>query len=108
MASEVSLQSAPLKAGHLPAVKAGGMRVSKKVTEDSGTSEKKKPAADKPSSIVNIPKVQTASILDGSLEKLHHDYTAESAQCAHQKPQPTVEKIVNAKKLNVIHQPRKC
>ncbi|KAM9304735.1 death-associated protein-like 1 [Gastrophryne carolinensis] len=109
MAAEVIAHPAPLKGGHPPAIKAGGMRVSKKQgSEESGTPEKKKPTADKPSSMLNFTKMQAMNILAGALEKLSHDYPAEAAQIAHQKPQPTLEKMVRPKRLHIIQQPRRC
>ncbi|CAI9550530.1 unnamed protein product [Staurois parvus] len=108
MATEVILQTLPLKGGHLPAVKAGGMRVTKKQgNEDSGTSERKKSTADKPSPVVNLTKMQAVNILAGALEKLSHNYP-EEAQIAHQKPRPTVEKVTPPKRLYIIQQPRRC
>ncbi|PIO23820.1 hypothetical protein AB205_0140480 [Aquarana catesbeiana] len=151
MATEVFMQTLPLKGGHLPAVRAGGMRVTKKQgNEDSGPPEKKRATADKPSSVVNLTKMQAMNILTGALEKvrsnvskhdikwaifkrsaiaayifkfhfdsyhktkakafildgLGHNYP-EAAQIAHQKPRPTVEKVISQKRLYIIQQPRR-
>ncbi|XP_069838837.1 death-associated protein-like 1 [Dendropsophus ebraccatus] len=111
MAKEGGVLAAELKGGHLPAVKAGGMRVSKKQgNEDTVTPEKtaKKTASEKPSSAVNLTKMQAMNLLAGALEKLSHEFPAEAAQNAHQKPRPTVEKIAPPKGLYIIQQPRKC
>ncbi|XP_040295976.1 death-associated protein-like 1 isoform X2 [Bufo bufo] len=100
-----------LKAGHPPAVKAGGMRVSKKQgNEENVTPEKmaKKSSSEKPSSAVNLTKMQAMNFLAGALEKLSHELPAEAAQLAHQKPRPTVEKVVLNKRLYFIQQPRRC
>ncbi|XP_018408645.1 PREDICTED: death-associated protein-like 1 [Nanorana parkeri] len=108
MATEVIVQTLPLKGGHLPAVKAGGMRVSKKQgPEDSGTPEKRKHTADKPSSAVNLTRMQAMNILAGALEKLSHNYP-EAAQLAHQKPRPSLERASPPKRLYIIQQPRRC
>ncbi|XP_075687209.1 death-associated protein-like 1 [Rhinoderma darwinii] len=110
MAKE-GVQVAELKGGHLPAVKAGGMRVSKKQgNEENVTPEKaaKKTLSEKPSSAVNLTKMQAMNFLAGALEKLSHEFPAEAAQIAHQKPRPTVEKAILPKRLHVIQQPRRC
>ncbi|XP_075036926.1 death-associated protein-like 1 isoform X2 [Mixophyes fleayi] len=99
----------PLKGGHLPA--AGGMRVSKKQgNEENGTPEKqtKKTTHEKPSSAVNLTKMQAMNLVAGSLEKLSNDFPAEASQLAQQKPRPTLEKTVVPKKLYIIQQPRRC
>ncbi|XP_056391024.1 death-associated protein-like 1 [Hyla sarda] len=111
MAKEGCVQVAELKGGHPPAVKAGGMRVSKKQgNEDTATPEKtaKKTSSEKPSSAVNITKMQAMNFLAGALEKLNHEYSAEEAQMVHQKPRPTVEKFILPKRLYIIQQPRRC
>ncbi|XP_073401784.1 death-associated protein-like 1 [Dendrobates tinctorius] len=111
MAREGAAQTTELKGGRLPAVKAGGMRVSKKQgNEENFTPEKtaKKTAPETPSSVVNLPKVQTMNLLPGALEKLSHEFPAEAAQLAHQKPRPTVEKLILPKKQLIIQQPRRC
>ncbi|XP_044159974.1 death-associated protein-like 1 isoform X1 [Bufo gargarizans] len=124
-----------LKAGHPPAVKAGGMRVSKKQgNEENVTPEKtaKKSSSEKPRSsvpdgrslltwgavmgiertnyrsAVNLTKMQAMNFLAGALEKLSHEFPAEAAQLAHQKPRPTVEKVILNKRLHIIQQPRRC
>uniref|UniRef100_A0A8C5Q7G3 Uncharacterized protein n=1 Tax=Leptobrachium leishanense TaxID=445787 RepID=A0A8C5Q7G3_9ANUR len=90
-----------------PAVKAGGMRVSKKqVSDDSGANERrlKKPAPERPSTLMNM---QAWSLLPGALQKLSHEFPAEAAYLTHYKPLPTVDKANPQKRLYIIHQPRK-
>ncbi|KAG8432355.1 hypothetical protein GDO86_016845 [Hymenochirus boettgeri] len=75
MAKEVKIQVSPqaLKGGHPPAVKAGGMRVSKKQgSEENGAPEKqsKKQITEKQSFTLNITKMQAMNILAGELEKV--------------------------------------
>ncbi|XP_072274296.1 death-associated protein-like 1 [Pyxicephalus adspersus] len=83
------------------------MRVSKKQgPEESGIPEKKKSIVDRPSSAMNLTKLQAMKILAGALEKLGH-YYPEAAQTAHQKPRPTLEKVVPSKRLYIIQQPRR-
>ncbi|KAG8559917.1 hypothetical protein GDO81_017484 [Engystomops pustulosus] len=110
MAKEGGVQVAELKGGHPPAVKAGGMRVSKKQgNEENVTPDKtKKTTSEKPSSNVNLTKMQAMNFLAGALEKLSHEFPAEAAQIAHQKPRPTVEKVIPPKRLYIIQQPRRC
>ncbi|KAM8934864.1 death-associated protein-like 1 [Pelodytes ibericus] len=106
------IQTAPLKGGHPPAVKAGGMRVSKKQGNDeNGTPEKnlKKPGMEKSSFVFGMSaKMQAMNLLHGALEKLNHEFPADSVNLTHQKPRPTLEKIVLPKRLYIIHQPRRC
>ncbi|KAM3916770.1 death-associated protein-like 1 [Leptodactylus fuscus] len=111
MAKENAVQVAELKGGHPPAVKAGGMRVTKKQgNEENITPDKaaKKPVYDKPSFAVNLTKMQAMNFLAGALEKLGNEFPAEAAQIAHQKPRPTVEKVILPKRLHIIQQPRRC
>ncbi|CAH2305579.1 death-associated -like 1 [Pelobates cultripes] len=55
-----------------PAVKAGGMRVTKKQASDSGAPEKhlKKPVVERPSSLVNMTNIQAMNLLTGALDKV--------------------------------------
>ncbi|XP_063284681.1 death-associated protein-like 1 [Pelobates fuscus] len=92
-----------------PAVKAGGMRVTKKQVSESGAPEKhlKKPVVERPSSLVNMTNIQAMNLLTGALDKLGHEFPADAAYLPHQKPLPTVEKTVLPKKLYIIQQPRR-
>nr|XP_002130753.1 death-associated protein 1-like [Ciona intestinalis] len=93
-----------LKAGHPPAVKAGGMRIkgaraheeklTKEETESPWESEGPKPQ-------------QTNVIISGAVTHGDKDFTPASVQVAHQKPLPTVPKPVTNKQINrQIQQPR--
>ncbi|KAJ8279712.1 hypothetical protein COCON_G00067780 [Conger conger] len=92
------------KAGHLPAVKAGGMRIVQKhqgsgepAAKDEDMSEYEDPTPPKPTVIVS-----------GVVTKGDKDFTPAAAQVAHQKPQPSVEKLRQGPHINQhIHQPRK-
>ncbi|KAM7049489.1 death-associated protein-like 1 isoform 2-T2 [Acridotheres tristis] len=92
-----------------PAVKAGGMRVSKK--QENGPAEKnaKPPGKDKSSAIVSFAKPQNMGVLVAeALNKMSHKIHAATLQVAHQKPQPTLEKFILPKRIYIIQQPRKC
>ncbi|KAL2302055.1 hypothetical protein Nmel_009463 [Mimus melanotis] len=92
-----------------PAVKAGGMRVSKK--QENGPAEKnaKPPGKDKSSAIVSFAKPQNMGVLVAeALNKMSHKIHSETLQVAHQKPQPTLEKFILPKRIYIIQQPRKC
>nr|XP_060633353.1 death-associated protein-like 1 [Anolis sagrei ordinatus] len=118
---EVSAPLSPLKGGHSPAVKAGGMRVSKKV--ENAPAEKKSKLSGKektkghlsssagntmPSS-VNVLKMQSMGVLlADTLEKFAHKLPPAASQVAHQKPRPTVEKTILPKRMYIIQQPSKC
>ncbi|XP_008058109.1 death-associated protein-like 1 [Carlito syrichta] len=107
MANEVQDPLSPLKGGHPPAVKAGGMRISKK--QEIGVLEKhtKKTGLEKTSALANVAKIQTLDALNDTLEKLNHKYPA-AVHMAHQKPTPALEKVAPLKKIYIIQQPRKC
>ncbi|KAI5220216.1 death-associated protein-like 1 [Manis pentadactyla] len=107
MANEVQVLLSPRKGGHPPAVKAGGMRISKK--QDIGILERhtKKTGLEKTSSIANVAKIQTMEALNDTLEKLSHKFPA-IVQMAHQKPRPALEKVTPLKRIYIIQQPRKC
>ncbi|GCB68419.1 death-associated protein 1 homolog [Scyliorhinus torazame] len=96
------------KAGHLPAVKAGGMRIVKKhqgpATQASAV-EKDKESEDWES---NSPKPTVPIIISGAVARGDKDFPPAAAQVAHQKPYPSVEKLPVAHQINhSIHQPRK-
>ncbi|XP_053134284.1 death-associated protein-like 1 [Hemicordylus capensis] len=98
----------PLKGGRSPAVKAGGMRVSKKLENAPVERSPKMPGKEKASS-VNIAKMQSMrALLADTLEKLRHKFPATASHVAHQKPRPTLEKIILPKRMCIIQQPRKC
>ncbi|KAJ8350221.1 hypothetical protein SKAU_G00253510 [Synaphobranchus kaupii] len=97
-----------LKAGHPPAVKAGGMRVAKKSSEDSGNVEKEAKRPDKPRSLPTSPRMQSVSVLlAGTLEKLGHDFPETPVSVRHSRLKPAVEKL-HSPRTFFIQQPRKC
>ncbi|XP_029790394.1 death-associated protein-like 1 isoform X2 [Suricata suricatta] len=86
MASEVQVLLSPLKGGHPPAVKAGGMRISKK--QDLGVLERhtKKTGLEKTSAIANIAKLQAMDTLNDTLEKCSSNSQPEDS---HSSTEPT-------------------
>ncbi|KAK3543306.1 hypothetical protein QTP70_014030 [Hemibagrus guttatus] len=97
-----------LKAGHPPAVKAGGKRVVKKNSEDNGTPEKESKRADKPRSLTTFSRMQQMGILmAGPLEKLGHDFPETPVSVRHGKQRPSIEKV-HMQRCFFIQQPRKC
>ncbi|XP_007435915.1 death-associated protein-like 1 [Python bivittatus] len=105
---ELSLPPSPVEGGRSPAVKAGGMRVSKKLENAPVERSSKFPGKEKTSS-APIIKVQSMSILlTDTLQKLRHKFPAAAAQGTHEKPRPTLEKNVFPKRMCIIQQPRKC
>ncbi|XP_023115116.2 death-associated protein-like 1 isoform X3 [Felis catus] len=117
MTNEVQVLLSPLKGGHPPAVKAGGMRISKK--QEIGVLDRhtKKTGLEKTSAIANIAKLQAMDTLNDTLEKvlrsqlprmkLSHKFPA-AVHMAHQKPRPALEKVTPLKRIHIIQQPRKC
>uniref|UniRef100_A0A663LK18 Death associated protein like 1 n=1 Tax=Athene cunicularia TaxID=194338 RepID=A0A663LK18_ATHCN len=89
----------------LLAVKAGGMRVSKK--QESGPVEKnaKAPGKEKTSAVAGFSKTQNTGVL---LAQMSHKIHAAALQVAHEKPQPALEKFILPKRIYIIQQPRKC
>ncbi|XP_036425613.1 death-associated protein-like 1-A [Colossoma macropomum] len=97
-----------LKAGHPPAVKAGGKRVVKKSNEDNGTPEKESKRPEKPRSLTVSSRMQQIGILmAGPLEKLGHDFPETPVSVRHGKVRPSVEKM-HIQRTFFIQQPRKC
>ncbi|KAL7865392.1 hypothetical protein SRHO_G00106390 [Serrasalmus rhombeus] len=95
-----------LKAGHPPAVKAGGKRVVKKSNEDNGTPEKEGRRPEKPRSLTVSSRMQQIGILMG-LEKLGHDFPETPVSVRHSRVRPSVEKP-HIQRTFFIQQPRKC
>ncbi|KAM6978212.1 death-associated protein-like 1 homolog [Tautogolabrus adspersus] len=99
-----------LKAGHPPAVKAGGKRVAKKSLEESGSHgapEKDTKKSDKARSLATSNRMQQVSILlAGTLDKLSHEFPETPASVRHSKVRPAMEKP-HWPKTFCIQQPRK-
>ncbi|XP_042350827.1 death associated protein 1b [Plectropomus leopardus] len=97
-----------LKAGHPPAVKAGGKRVAKKSLEDGATHpEKETKRADKLRSVATSNRMQQVGILlAGTLDKLSHDFPETPVSVRHSKVRPAVEKP-HSPRTFFIQQPRK-
>ncbi|XP_071402887.1 death-associated protein 1 homolog [Centroberyx affinis] len=95
------------KGGHLPAVKAGGMRIVQK--HQAAVPEPPPPKDDKESEeYVSSSPPKPTVIVSGVITKGDKDFTVAAAQVAHQKPQPSVPKLPPTHHLNQqIHQPRK-
>ncbi|XP_060786322.1 death-associated protein-like 1 homolog isoform X1 [Neoarius graeffei] len=112
--------SLSLKAGHPPAVKAGGKRVVKKNSEDNGTLEKDSKRADKPNAFLHQVGVvccrsmttssrmqQMGILIAGPLEKLGRDFPETPVSVRHGKVRPSTEKL-HMQRCFFIQQPRKC
>ncbi|KAM4623029.1 death-associated protein 1-like [Discoglossus pictus] len=92
------------KAGHPPAVKAGGKRIVRKHHSSGDSQSQEKDSKEWESS--SPPK--QALIISGALTRGDKDFPPAAAQVAHQKPQPGVEKLPPTVHINQhIHQPRK-
>ncbi|XP_074001919.1 death-associated protein-like 1 [Numenius arquata] len=99
----------PPPGGRRPAVKAGGMRVSKK--QEYGPVEKtaKPPGREKTSAIASFSRTQNMGVLLSEvLSKMSHKIHAAALQVTHQKPQPALRKFTLPKRIYIIQQPRKC
>ncbi|XP_043082790.1 death-associated protein 1 [Puntigrus tetrazona] len=94
------------KAGHLPAVKAGGMRIVQKHQSGNDVPDKKNDKDSKEYETEIPPKLPV--VVSGVVTKGDKDFTPAAAQVAHQKPVPAVQKLPPAHHINQhIHQPRK-
>ncbi|XP_055071208.1 death-associated protein-like 1 homolog [Misgurnus anguillicaudatus] len=96
-----------LKAGHPPAVKAGGKRVVKKSGEDNANVEKETKKMDKQRPLPTPWRLQHFSLLlSGPLEKLGHDFPETPVSVRHCRVRPGVEKP-HLQRAFLIQQPRK-
>eukprot|EP00117_Sycon_ciliatum_P000731 scpid75661/ scgid6682/ len=91
-----SPSNAELKAGHPPAVKAGGMRVATKRPPPSDTGAAAAEAADDlpPAEEVDpavAPEDGGKLIISGVVAKGNKDFPTEAVKAFHEKPQPAVE-----------------
>ncbi|KAI3356194.1 hypothetical protein L3Q82_017445 [Scortum barcoo] len=105
--SKPGAKEAPvLKAGHPPAVKAGGKRVAKKSLEE--TPEKETRRSEKLSrSLATSNRMQQVGILlAGTLDKLSHDFPETPVSVRHSKVRPAIEKP-HSPRTFFIQQPRK-
>ncbi|XP_075600929.1 death-associated protein 1 isoform X1 [Balearica regulorum gibbericeps] len=119
-------EKAETRAGHPPAVKAGGMRIVQKHPHNSDAKEEKdKDDQDwETSSQVlktskdggyTVPAAQWSScppkptvFISGVIARGDKDFPPAAAQVAHQKPHPSVEKLPHPQHVKQhIHQPRK-
>lgn len=93
------------KGGHLPAVKAGGMRI---VQKHQPTPAPEPPQKDDSEEYISSSPPRAPVIVSGVVTKGDKDFTPAAAQVAHNKPQPGVPKLPPAQHINQhIHQPRK-
>ncbi|KAJ4925058.1 hypothetical protein JOQ06_017796 [Pogonophryne albipinna] len=115
------MEKVETKGGHLPAVKAGGMRIVQKHQPVAAAAPEPVDTYlgfrippphlflclhSFPFSMSDPPKVPV--IVSGVVTKGDKDFTPAAAQVAHQKPQPCVSKLPASQHINQpIHQPRK-
>ncbi|KAF7994560.1 hypothetical protein HCN44_004032 [Aphidius gifuensis] len=91
-----------LMAGHPPAVKAGGMRI----TQHKNPEREPKPAKESEES--KLANSTPAVTISGAPSRGHADFPPEAVQHFHDKPTPTHEaRTNNCSKTMVIQQPRK-
>ncbi|CAB0037361.1 unnamed protein product [Trichogramma brassicae] len=100
-----SPEESSLKAGHPPAVKAGGMRITQHKHSDK--EREVKPTKD-PEELKTSTSPPKAMIVSGVQTKGHADFPPEAVQHYHDKPVPTHEaRSSNYSRPIVIQQPRK-
>ncbi|XP_033225535.1 death-associated protein 1 [Belonocnema kinseyi] len=100
------VEDGELKAGHLPAVKAGGMRITQhklpkeeREVKPSKDSDETKPSTSPPKTL----------LISGAPTKGNADFPPEAVQKFHEKPIPTHDapRHTNHSRSVVIQQPRK-
>nr|XP_020671222.1 death-associated protein 1 [Pogona vitticeps] len=97
---------AETRAGHPPAVKAGGMRIVQKHPHAADAKEEKDKDEQDWESGTSPPKPTV--FISGVVARGDKDFPPAAAQVAHQKPHPSVEKLPPAQHVKqYIHQPRK-
>ncbi|XP_029537276.1 death-associated protein-like 1 homolog [Oncorhynchus nerka] len=106
-------ESLELKAGHPPAVKAGGKRVAKKSYEESHATHHVNPEREhkvpKPRSAATSSRMQLVSVLmSGTLDK-GHDFPETPVSVKHSRLRPALEKAHSPafKSTFCIQQPKK-
>lgn len=98
-----------LKAGHPPAVKAGGMRIvqhkkeAEKPEQPTMTHEEEEEFGSSPP---KSDKHHSSAVVSGAVTKGDKDFPAQAVKAYHDKPQPTHEKHRAAPVQQNIHQPR--
>ncbi|XP_072461529.1 death-associated protein 1 [Notamacropus eugenii] len=92
------------RAGHPPAVKAGGMRIVQKHPH-SGDAKEEKDKDDQEWESTSPPKPTV--YISGVIARGDKDFPPAAAQVAHQKPHPSMEKHPSHKTTQHIQQPRK-
>jgi hypothetical protein len=93
-----------LKAGHPPAVKAGGMRITQ---HKPPKEEKPKEKPEEVEEAAGSPPKQPPLVISGAVVKGDAEFTPEAVQSFHNKPAPQVDRRNSGGHKNVIHQPRK-
>ncbi|XP_028290651.1 death-associated protein 1 homolog [Gouania willdenowi] len=104
--SSLPKEKPDIKGGHLPAVKAGGMRIVQKHQPTPPPEPPQKQDDEEEFVSSSPPKVPV--VVSGVITKGDKDFTPAAAQVAHQKPQPTIPKNPPTMQINQhINQPRK-
>lgn len=99
-----------LKAGHPPAVKAGGMRITQHkppVHEKSPEVKKTEEEEEESETKVSTSPPKQQLIISGVPVRGDADFPTEAVKAFHTKPMPSHEYRAAPNKPNMIHQPRK-
>lgn len=103
-------ENTELKAGHPPAVKAGGMRITQHKVCSSAhekAPELKKEEGEEAVAEVSASPPKQHLVISGVVARGDADFPTEAVQAYHTKPQPSHDYRTSSCKPNVIHQPRK-
>ncbi|XP_015724794.1 death-associated protein-like 1 isoform X2 [Coturnix japonica] len=104
MARGTRRAAGPPAGGRVTAVKPGGVRASKKQEAVTAGRNTKATGKDK-TSVSSASKIHHMDVV---LRKMSHNIPAAALQVAHQKPLPSLEKLMLPKRIDIIQQPRKC
>ncbi|XP_038073208.1 death-associated protein 1-like [Patiria miniata] len=97
-----------LKAGHPPAVKAGGMRI-----KQTGKQPHEKPQEMTPEEeeeygpATSPPKPDVQMLISGAPSRGNKDFPPEAVRAFHNKPMPAHQKSPQVKQMHNVQQPRK-
>nr|ABI52760.1 death-associated protein [Argas monolakensis] len=99
-----------LKAGHPPAVKVGGMRITQHKPASAPhekAQEQKREDGEEEQEEVSTSPPKPHLVISGVVARGDADFPAEAVQAYHNKPQPSHDYRPLTAKPGIIHQPRK-
>ncbi|XP_033629395.1 death-associated protein 1-like [Asterias rubens] len=99
--------SEDLKAGHAPAVKAGGMRITQNAKPHEKPQEMTPEEEEEYGPATSPPKPDVQVLISGALSRGNKDFPPDAVRAFHDKPQPSHQKSPQGKQNHHLNQPRK-